>query len=650
MKRKNLIVLFLFLLVGFLAYSNSLNNRFVFSDHYLITENYLIRDFKFIPFYFKGYLSQDVKGVFRPLTMASYNLNYLLNETHVYGYRIFNILIHSLNVFLIYLLLLALFPRGSKRAAVVAALIYLLHPINAEAVNHLMGRSVLLLTLFVLNSFYFFVKSSGTGNKKLTVLAFIGFIFALISKENASLYIGVVFLYLLLFKQMSIKRSVFKCGLFVFPASILLIYWKIYSLAVFFPRSVSIQYSSWFLNFLTQFKVLFLYLRLFILPMGFSFDHEYLRVTDSLDLSAWVCLGMICLVLFFVARANRKIKFFVFWLGCFYAWRFFIQLESVAREHHFYLPQVGLICGVYLALDFTFKRNRLLSTLFFIIPVFLGGLTYSRNVVWRDEVSISLDVLNIYPESEIANYQIGLKLRQDKRYQDAIESFKNIVSSGSNPQLEVKSLVNISEIYLDIGNTHKSLNVAKSILAKYPDIRTPYILLEKIYLLNADMQFDELLVEFPQNRNLFYYLADYWFRKGDHQKAEIYLIDALNSGLDISGVYCLLGRIKEEQGLKSLAASYYKKALLQNYFNKEASFYLGTILAQDHSPKGGYFLKKSVQIDPRFSAGHYNLGLFYLGQESRKQAFFHLRKAELLGYLIPDNILEILNEKNVIGL
>jgi len=629
MLKQNFKYFFLFLIVGFAVYSNSFGNGFVFSDHYLILENYLVRSFGFVQYYFKGYISPSVKGAFRPLTMLSYNLNYYLSSYDVFSYRVLNIFIHCVNAFLIFLILMLLFPRGNKKSFFVAALIFLLHPINNEAVNHLMARSDILLTFFILFSFYFFIR--GIENRKFTAISCLFYIFALLSKENAILFSVVLFVFLLFLKRDKISKFI----PFFIISSIFLTCWKYWKLGIFTVSPAGLKYSSWFLNFLTQTKTLWYYLKLFFIPRGFSFDHDWLRVNSVFEPMPWVCLGLMVIILFFVFKADKKIKFSVFWLLCFYSWKFFIQLESVGREHHFYLPQIGLIFIVAVLLDFLVKKNKSLLYLLFILPLFLGSLTYFRNNIWHDETTVSLDILTSYPKSQIANYQLALKLRTDNRYQDAIKGFRHVLAIGNNPQLELKSLINLSEINLQLGDVNRSLKIAKDIFRKYPDSAASYRLLERIYLNHPEMDFDKLAADFPRNRMLKFYLADYWFRKGDFKKSEQYLVETVNSGVDTSGVYLLSGIVKQRLGFDKEAVPLYEKALLKDPLNKEAYFYLGTIMLQEGNRKGELFLKKAIQLDPYFAAAYFNLGVFYFGIQDKSRALFYLNKARDLGYIVP---------------
>ena len=85
----------------------------------------------------------------RPLTYLTFWLNCQSGGGDPAGYHVFNLLLHLGAVLLLYECLRRLLP---ERAALVAAALFALHPVQAEAVNYVWARSILLATVFCLLS------------------------------------------------------------------------------------------------------------------------------------------------------------------------------------------------------------------------------------------------------------------------------------------------------------------------------------------------------------------------------------------------------------------------------------------------------------------------------------------------------------------
>ncbi|HEX4128583.1 MAG TPA: hypothetical protein VHZ24_00985 [Pirellulales bacterium] len=88
--------------------------------------------------------------LFRPLTTFSYMVNYsvLGNESAPPGYHIVNLFLHWANTFMFYGLVLALLKK--HWTALLAALIFVVHPLTTESVTNIVGRADLLVSFAVL--------------------------------------------------------------------------------------------------------------------------------------------------------------------------------------------------------------------------------------------------------------------------------------------------------------------------------------------------------------------------------------------------------------------------------------------------------------------------------------------------------------------
>ena len=86
---------------------------------------------------------------YRPLTVLSFRLNYLLHELQPLGYHLVNLLLHA-GVTLLYHSLCA--RLLSRPAAALAALLFAVHPVHTEAVTGVVGRAELLASLFFLSA------------------------------------------------------------------------------------------------------------------------------------------------------------------------------------------------------------------------------------------------------------------------------------------------------------------------------------------------------------------------------------------------------------------------------------------------------------------------------------------------------------------
>lgn len=630
-KNKYIFIFVIFLGVTFLLFSNTFCNKFVFSDHYLILENYLVRSFSFVSYYFRGYLTPGVKGLLRPVTMMSYNLNYLIHDYQMWGYHAFNIFLQALNVFLLFLIVLKLTGQFGK--SFLLAMLFLVHPINNETVNHLMARSDLVVGFFTLLSFFYFVRYLQSVTQNWLWISVLVYILALLSKECAILLLPLFVSYILLFERKKLLLGLRAMFPFIFISLI----WIFYITRVVTPNvfHANVHFPQFEYLLPTQFKVFFFYLRLFFFPWGFSYDHGYLWSTHPYDFWFWICWVLLFLLFFIFWKGNKLLKLGILWMIIFYSWKFFIPLEAMAREHHFYLPCMGLIVSMAGLFPSIARRSY---PFFVCVLFFLFFLNYRRNFTWRNEFSICQDVIRKYPDSEIANYQLALASFQQGDHLQALKKFEYLLKIAYDPQIIYKSLLGMAHIYFSQKKYNEALNIVERAISLYPQIAPAYEFLLHIALRNPQFNIDSYLTKLPLGLR-FYFQGRLFYSRKDYNQAWDYLQKAKSAGLKFWELDFLLGRLSEIKGKFQEAEHFYRKAFQHNPFSPEVCFYLGTLLLQRFDPSGVYFLKRSLRLEPKFAPAYYNLGIYYFNKGDIKRGRRFIHQALKLGYKVNKDFL-----------
>jgi len=175
------------------------NAGFVLDDHYTVVRNPLIKN----PSLYKniwtsrlfdahqssGYIKF---GYYRPILQSSWILDYRLFGLKASGYQWLNLLIHALNCFLIYILLVGLF--GSSPVALKACLLFCVLPIQEWVVRFVTGRADELSALFALASLLSLLWVFRTGFKRGYVLVLIFWALSALTREVALSYVLYAFI------------------------------------------------------------------------------------------------------------------------------------------------------------------------------------------------------------------------------------------------------------------------------------------------------------------------------------------------------------------------------------------------------------------------------------------------------------------------
>ena len=132
--------------VATLAYLNSLSCGLVYDDIGAIRKNMDLRpNTPWWNLLYNDYWGQPMGDElshksYRPLTVATFRLNYMLHELEPLGYHLVNVLLHSAVVYLYVLLCGVVFSEVWP--ALIAGLLFAVHPIHTEAVSIINVQSI----------------------------------------------------------------------------------------------------------------------------------------------------------------------------------------------------------------------------------------------------------------------------------------------------------------------------------------------------------------------------------------------------------------------------------------------------------------------------------------------------------------------------
>lgn len=189
--------------LALLCYANSIRNGFVWDDKLNIVQNRFLRSWEFAPRFFttdtaEAYSSDgEPVAVYRPLAMLTFLADFQLWGPNPVGFHLVNVLWHIAGGLLVYALLGALGIR--RDLSLLAAAIFIAHPIQTENVNFIAGRNGPMAVAFMLAGLLLFVRSA-------SVWSIIMFALALFSKETAATFPLVILAAAFLLPQPGLRR------------------------------------------------------------------------------------------------------------------------------------------------------------------------------------------------------------------------------------------------------------------------------------------------------------------------------------------------------------------------------------------------------------------------------------------------------------
>ena len=375
-----------------------LRNGFTnWDDEYYVVNNSLLRGPDWI-----GIFTRPVVSNYHPLTVLSLAANFAISGKDPRSYLILNLLLHLLNVVLVFVFIYSISHRQTL-VAFLTALIFGIHPMHVESVAWISERKDLLYTLFyllALMQYWQFLQS----RKPLRLwLCFLLFVFSLLSKPAAIVLPLVLFL-MDYWQQRSITRQVVleKIPFVLVAALFAIITLKLQSVTAMTSLDL---YPFWVRLFFSSYAVMVYFLWFFV-PYPLSAFHPF---PEPGHLGLVIYLAPLFLAaLLFVIWQFRKNRLVVFGL-MFFLVNILLVLQllpigmTIVSERYTYVPYIGLAFLFTMLASEYLKEKRLVPAIAGAVVIFslFGFLTFNRTQVWKDSDSLWSDVINHYPDASL---------------------------------------------------------------------------------------------------------------------------------------------------------------------------------------------------------------------------------------------------------
>lgn len=415
-RNKDLFNGLLLALIACAVYANSLGNGFVWDDDFVILFNpALKRNLLDVFSSIDTGRSSEVTPYYRPLTMLSFLFEYRIHGLTPFLVRFFNILLHGVNTFLLYRLARVL--KINTHGAIIAGLLFAIHPINSEAVNfNAGGRNTMLAAFFILTTCLLHswcIKNDRISNVFVGVLFFFA---GLLSKETTLFILPVIgFLelsYLRSAEQSGRRRAVFRFVPYIVCTLIYLIL-RNHALTSVGAHMEIVQGLGG--RLLDNLYIIPRYLLSIVWPKAISvkyFVPEYFSQVLSSLVIAWLII--ISMVGWLFTRLRTQATLFgITWLIIFWipVSGIFPIPSAPLADRYLYVPLMGLwlIVGDRLSpllLGYISVR-RVTIIVLCVVGLFLTILTTKRNLEWKSDITLFSKLIEKYPNRAFGYHNLG---------------------------------------------------------------------------------------------------------------------------------------------------------------------------------------------------------------------------------------------------
>lgn len=587
---------------GILAYCNSFHVPFIFDDHDAIRHNVYIR--RLWPLSYSMHAAPDTTVSGRPIVNFSLAVNYALHGIRLPGYHIFNLVIHLLAGLLLFGIvrrtlmtsrLTFACADASTGLALVAALIWIVHPLQTESVTYIIQRAESLCGLFYLLTLYAALRGMAGGSAFVWYAAsVVACGLGMATKEVMATAPLVVLAFDRIFFAESFKEQFRRRGFFYLAlfSTWIIVAW----LNIGGPRASSAGFSvesSTPLSYaLTQFGVILHYLRLALVPYPLCLDYGWPLAKDPLAIiGPAIVIALLLTVSVWALRRKPAWGFLGLWFFFILApTSSIIPIEDRAFEHRMYLPLAAVcvlaVVGVYRLLQRKGNDNRISATgarvlcvgLPTIVAILFTGLTLRRNYDYRSEIAIWEDVIAKRPNSPRAHDALGTAYMKLDRLDKAEAIYRENL-----------------ERWPDHGDSHHNL---ASVLAKKGD----YV--------GAAASFRESIRLAPVHPGGHYNLGLVLAEMGKLQEALFEYGEAIKLDPPYPEAHNSAGRLLAKLGRLENAVEQYREAIYYKPEWPRVHNNLGNVLAKlGRLDEAAQHYGEALRLQPGWAEVHSNLGI-----------------------------------------
>ena len=500
-----------------LGYDYTLDDAIVIYDNMFVTQGVSAEGFKGIltEDTFFGFFKEEKAlvsgGRYRPLTLLMFAVEWELSggQPQMLSHAV-NVLLYALTGWVLYLLLLQLLRPSDKRAwaylvALVAAGLFVVHPIHTEAVANIKGRDeimTLLGSLFALYATMRGLRASG-GGMGWHALAGVSFFLALLSKETAITFVAIAPLTLYVFTRAE-RSDYLRAGLpwVVATVAFLVLRFAIVGLDTGEPpmelmnnpflKIVNGQYVpfSGSERLATVLFTLLLYFKLMFVPYPLTHDYypQHIELHTFGDpavmLSLLLHLGMLAYGIYSVRRRSVVGYGLLFYLiALSIVSNIVFPIGTFMAERFLFVPSVGLCLAVAwavfsqgkISVDDTRKGApaipanwQLRLGIVGAVAVLFALHTVTRNPVWKDNHTLfTTDVATSPNSAKLRNAAGGTTIERALTIEDAVEQDKTLRTAIGHLQQAILIHPNYKNAHLLMGNAELYLDQYDNAIASY---------------------------------------------------------------------------------------------------------------------------------------------------------------------------------------
>lgn len=602
----------------FISYFPVWQNEFIWDDKPYILLNDLVKNFDI-----KGIFTDYVVGNYHPFTVLSFAIEYALIKEQTWLYHFDNLVLHTINSWLIFRLLQKL--NGNFIVAFFTATLFAIHPLHVESVAWAAERKDVLYTLFLLLSIWFYLKFDETKANKWYLISILLFLASCMSKGMAVVLPALLIITDYCFLKKPINAKLFLNKIPYFIITFIFAYLATHAQKDAGADATSVIAKAYTLSeriLMSCYAFCFYWIKTIVPYKLLAFYPYPGKPNGSLpSIYSMALLGVLALAgsIIWFGRKDKRI----WWAGAFFLIAVSTVLQfpfpvgsAIVADRYYYLSSIGPLFLVGLAFNKFYQKTKLALPIFGIVSLILCGLSFKQTSTWKNGLTLFTPADKEFPNDAMILSNLGWYYLENKEFPVSKQYLMRADDGGFKNGDVCRT---IGSMFLDEGDYTTSLKYFERATQFLPKSnRTNWLRGTAYYRLNdmpnAEKYYREAVVNEPKNAEYLNVLGLALTGTGKYAEARKYFDEAIKIQPDLWDAYLnhsfsYRKEGKLEQEIKELQALLIKNPdYLVAYRNIGVSY-----VDLKQNDKAVEYWKKGAEKDAT-GEYEYNIGINYVSR------------------------------------
>jgi len=432
------------------------------------------------------------------ILFLTYGLNRYFGGLNTFGYHVVNVLLHVINVLLVYGILLTALRQTRSRspfpAAFAGALVFGVHTLFSSAVSYIAGRSSVLCATFYFASVWVFLRGLDASSRLSRTIYFVltAVFFGLAWRTKQEAITLPLLLACIVFLRSEKRNWRWIACLIATPLAAAFLIRK--QLAAMFVSIAAneqlvkagfgtiLSAPTFFRTYVTA--IVTYYLPRLVVPLRLSADPDIVPIEHWYSpgfLLSVMLLSVLVWLVFHFQKSQPLISLGIAAIAVSPLLAYgIIPLPDVVLEHRAYIPGLGIAFLVAWLFEWM-RRNyaKFAVPSFAALAIVLMVMTISQNRIWANNIVLWEDAAAKAPEKARTHFNLAQSYQNVGRFPEALQEYNRAIAL--KPDL-FAAYSNMAGVLLNQGEMEKARAALQKVLLMEPDFSQGLINLGVLYV------------------------------------------------------------------------------------------------------------------------------------------------------------------------